>query len=100
MARDPVDTRVGSPLDDAPELLVAPGATTDGEPVHRPWAGRAARRRRPWRSMAACFGSAAEVSPAPSARGGGLSVTAYIVLNGRYFNPDRAGMRYYVDHVQ
>jgi uncharacterized protein (DUF1330 family) len=27
-------------------------------------------------------------------------VTAYILLNGRYFNPDRTEMRYYVDHVQ
>jgi uncharacterized protein (DUF1330 family) len=27
-------------------------------------------------------------------------VTAYIILNSRYFNPDRTGMRYYGAHVQ
>jgi uncharacterized protein (DUF1330 family) len=29
-----------------------------------------------------------------------LSVPAYIILNGRYFHPDRTRMRYYVDHVR
>src|SRR5688572_21704304 len=66
-----------------------------GQRWHSSWAASTPRRG----SMAAHIRHVAG-SARRHERRGGLPMPAYFLLNGRYFNPDRTAMNYYVAHVR